>query len=451
LGITIVHKSEGQQQKAQQKVALVLAGGAISGGAFKVGGLMALNRFLGKRSVEQLDIYVGISAGAFLAAPLSAGVPGVELLRAIWGRSDRITPFRPSHFYWPNFAEYVQRPAKLAKDSMLFGPELARDVARKLVYQRRRVIPAMKRILSSEHDETLRETLAPILADLMEEHPVPFSLDYLPSGLFDNKRIEKYIRDNFERNGLPNNFRLLRLERGADLYIGATNLETGGFDVFGPDDTNPATISQAVQASTAIPGFFKPARVRGTDYMDGSISKTASMSVAASRGADLIIAYNPFRPYVPTDIFGKKDARSLKDSGALTVLNQAFRTMLHTRLHLGVEKLRLDPNFKGDIILIEPSASDLEFFNMNPLNFWSRSKAASYGFKSVKEGIESQYPLLKEILNKHGFSADLEGLQTSFIKVARAQRDEEMIDTLEDVADETSQRKKPSLKVVRTA
>jgi predicted acylesterase/phospholipase RssA len=451
LGITIVHKSEGQQRKAQKKVALVLAGGAISGGAFKVGGLMALNRFLGKRSAEQLDIYVGISAGAFLAAPLSAGVPCVELLRAIWGRSDRISPFRPSHFYWPNFSEYVSRPAKLAKDIALFGPSLSRDVARRLIYKRRRLVPGLKKILSRESDASVRETLAPILAQLMEDHPIPFSLDYLPSGIFDNNRIEKYIRYNLERNGLPNNFRLLRLERGADLYIGATNVETGGFDVFGPEDTNAATISKAVQASTAIPGFFKPARVRGTDYMDGSISKTASMSVAAAQGADLIIAYNPFRPYVPSEVFGKKDARTLKEAGALTVLNQAFRTMLHTRLHLGVEKLRLDPSFKGDIILIEPSASDLEFFNMNPLNFWSRSKAAAYGFQSVKEGVESQYPLLRDILRKHGFSADLEGLQTSFQKVVKAQRDEEMIDTLEGVAEETSRSTKPSLKVVKSA
>ena len=47
MGITFVEKSE--RRRPQAKIALVLAGGAISGGAFKLGAMIALNSFLVNR------------------------------------------------------------------------------------------------------------------------------------------------------------------------------------------------------------------------------------------------------------------------------------------------------------------------------------------------------------------------------------------------------------------
>ena len=43
MSITIIQKSDLSRPKRNPKVALVLAGGAISGGVFKLGGLMALD------------------------------------------------------------------------------------------------------------------------------------------------------------------------------------------------------------------------------------------------------------------------------------------------------------------------------------------------------------------------------------------------------------------------
>ncbi len=53
MGITFVEKSE--RRRPQAKIALVLAGGAISGGAFKLGAMIALNSFLVNRSVTHPD------------------------------------------------------------------------------------------------------------------------------------------------------------------------------------------------------------------------------------------------------------------------------------------------------------------------------------------------------------------------------------------------------------
>ena len=74
MGITVVEKSAEGTRKLNPKLALVLAGGAVTGGAFKLGGLRALEDYLVGCRVSDFHIYVGLSAGAFLAAPLASGI-----------------------------------------------------------------------------------------------------------------------------------------------------------------------------------------------------------------------------------------------------------------------------------------------------------------------------------------------------------------------------------------
>ncbi|MBT6118266.1 MAG: glycosyltransferase, partial [Rhodospirillaceae bacterium] len=66
-----VQKSQAARRR-KPKLALVLSGGAISGGAFKIGGLIALDTLFSNLSVCDFQMYMGISAGSFLAAPLAA-------------------------------------------------------------------------------------------------------------------------------------------------------------------------------------------------------------------------------------------------------------------------------------------------------------------------------------------------------------------------------------------
>jgi NAD(P)-dependent dehydrogenase (short-subunit alcohol dehydrogenase family) len=84
MGLTIVHKSDLTARKRNPRVALVLAGGAVTGGAYKLGGLKALDDFMVNRKTTDFDIYVGLSAGSFLAAPLAGGVTPVEMLNQRW-------------------------------------------------------------------------------------------------------------------------------------------------------------------------------------------------------------------------------------------------------------------------------------------------------------------------------------------------------------------------------
>src|SRR2546425_11813280 len=69
MGLTIVHKSDLATRKKNPRVALVLAGGAVTGGAYKLGCLKALDRFPVNRKTTDLDIYLRLSARALPGAP----------------------------------------------------------------------------------------------------------------------------------------------------------------------------------------------------------------------------------------------------------------------------------------------------------------------------------------------------------------------------------------------
>ncbi|MCO4760423.1 MAG: patatin-like phospholipase family protein [Myxococcales bacterium] len=452
MGITFVEKG-GDRRRTHAKTALVLAGGAISGGAFKIGGLIALNAFLDDRSVCDFDTYVGISAGAFLAAPLAVGVQPEELLRSIEGRSRRISQFTPTHFYLPNWREFIGKPVAFSRDAIGLVPAVSMTIAGLMTSDRSRMINLARRFLEEPSVPNAEQLVLPMVQAFGRHSRLQRGLSYLPSGLFDNKGIERFIRENFERNGMANHFRLLKVERDKDLYIGATNLNTAQAVVFGHDEDCSVTISEAVQASSAIPGFFRPARLNGHDYIDAGVRKTANISQAVKSGAQLIIAYNPFRPFVNYHADQLLNGqRSMSDMGILTVINQAFRTLLHTRLMLGIEKLRLDQSFQGDVILIEPSETDVTFFNLNPLAFWRRAEAAEHGFSSVKEAIERHHEQFTRILARYGISTNLTRLRRNTELIRQANYDADaIIDVLEQrVHDRREMPRRPTrLRVVR--
>ncbi len=408
MGITIVQKSDLSVRKKDPKIALVLAGGAVTGGAFKLGGLKALDDFLVNRKTTEFDTYVGLSAGAVLAAPLAAGVSPAEMIKSLDGKSEVFSRLSPLDFYNPNVRELLGRPAQLALDTLAYLPGTIGDVLEQL--------PKLARDLSTPVADALRrpsltavqEILTPIGDALAKRRGLPSPIDYLPSGFFDNSSIEQYLRYNFQRAGRPNDFRALYRSTKKELYISAMNLDTAERVVFGHDEDNSVRISEAVQASTALPGFYRPARIAGVDYVDGGVRRTANIDVAIEHQADLIICYNPFRPISNRlrrkEVDGRIviEGRPLSEGGITSVLNQVFRTLLHSRLQYGLRQYQEDTSFRGDIVVIEPKETDTHFFQMNALAYWQRLLAAELGYLSVAESIQENFDLIKQILERYG-------------------------------------------------
>jgi len=445
MGITIVQKSDLKARKRDAKIALVLAGGAVSGGAFKLGGVKALDDFLVNRKTTEFDTYVGLSAGAVLATPLAVGISPAEMIKSLEGKSQDLTRFRARDFYSPNTLEFVERPLQYALALALYVPGTIADMVRGAPKLGADLERAVRDYLRNPSASRITTILTPIAEALWSRRGIPSALDYLPSGLFDNRSIERYVRRNLRQAGLSNDFRTLYKRTKRELYISAMNLDTAERVVFGHDEDASVTISEAVQASTALPGFYKPARIKGIDYVDGGVRRTANIDVAIEHGADLVICYNPFRPFsnrVRRTFDRVRDTYTydgplLVEGGVLSVLNQVFRTLLHSRLQYGLREYQDDPNFQGDIIVIEPKESDVHFFQLNVLSYWERLKAAQIGYASVTESIERNYDLVKAILERYGLTMTRREVRQSMGKI----RDEGLLEGTEALTREVPRRR----------
>ena len=276
----------------------MLAGGAVSGGAFKVGGLKALDDFLVNRKIADLDIYVGLSAGSMLAVSLAGGITPDEMVKVLEGTSTRFDQLSPMDFYRPNLREFVERPAKFAYDLLAYAPGVAYELARQIPQLPKALGPSLSAFVKKPSYTRAEAVAMKLIEHVSPSREIPALTNHIPTGLFDNGGLERWLRRNLERIRLPNDFRSFEEKRGRRLYIAACDVDTAERVIFGADENCDLTISQAVQASTALPIFYKPPRLNGVDYMDGGIRNTANIDVAIDKGADLIICYNPFRPFL---------------------------------------------------------------------------------------------------------------------------------------------------------
>jgi len=385
-GITILTKHDAASRgDRKSKVALVLAGGAITGGAFKAGGLRALDELLRPMTrLTDFDMFVGLSAGSVLASALAAGVDAEELFRITIGKSERFAPLRGYDFMRPNFREPAERIALfIAKTAEILGS-----------YVSGREDPRTGQRFTAKQTAL---KLASVLVRLV------------PTGLFDPDGVRDYLRRQIKELGIADDFRELERARGKSLIVTAVDINTGAQVVFGPREHYSAVrVSDAVSASCALPGWYRTARVRNPRYRDpgerrwldladGGVVRTANVGVALRRGADLVIVYNPFTPirYVAPD-------RSLYEHGAYALASQLFRTVLGSRLDIGKDKILSDPGVRADIVYIEPRSEDLDFFVMNPLNFWSKQRAAEHGYESVRGALAENHEQLRGVFSRHG-------------------------------------------------
>ena len=411
MGLTLIRKSENREPVRDPKVALVLAGAAVTtGGAFKVGGLKALNDFLVDRRITDMDVYVGLSAGAVLSTHLAAGVSPDEMIRSLLGAKGRIRPLRGSDFYQLNQRELLSRPVQYLKDLATWPPGVLSDLLDVLPDLPEALEAPARAFRRNPSLGRLENLVSRLLEQLTPERGRPRVADYIPSGLFDNASVEEWMRASLARIQMPNEFRRFARKTGRELYITACDLDSAERVIFGADECTDLTISEAVQASSALPLLYKPARIHGRDFVDGGVRHTASIDIPIERGADLILCYNPFRPLVNRVREGEpaegEESQHLAEGGLKAVANQVFRTLLHSRLGLGIQRYLADESFQGDIVLLEPQESDPHAFATNPLAIWRRSEQVKHGFESVRSTIEQNFEDLEEVFGRCGISLD---------------------------------------------
>jgi NTE family protein len=369
-------RAGGQRRRRprRSKTALVLGGGGFTGGVYEIGALRALDLLSVNRTVNQFDIYVGTSAGAFVAAAVSNGVTPEEMMRVIGRQVSTTFPdARVSSLLRPNYREFVTRGLMFPLRLGALVSTLARDL---------RQISAVDIVLG--------------LAEA------------LPSGLYSTDGIERYVKRILSEPGRTDDFRRLT----AELYLVATDLDSCERVVFGRPGFDAVPISQAVSASSALPMIYKPVRIGDAEYVDGGLVSTTNLDVAVEAGAKLVVVVNPLVPYVNESANENSAAtgrrpRRVSDMGYPHIGYQAFKLIAHQRLHELARQW--EQRYPGvDIILIEPDAADELMFQTSVMNYSSRVAIARHGFQSVTLRLAEDYPRFKRICDQHGLeiSAD---------------------------------------------
>src|ERR1700752_5111697 len=116
-------------RRRRSKTALVLGGGGFTGGVYEIGALRALDLLSVNRTVNQFDVYVGTSAGSFVAAAVANGVTPEEMMRVIVQQVP--TPFpdaRVSSLLRPNYGEFVSKGLLLPFRVLSLVRSLVRDL-----------------------------------------------------------------------------------------------------------------------------------------------------------------------------------------------------------------------------------------------------------------------------------------------------------------------------------
>ncbi len=356
-----------RRRPRRSKTALVLGGGGFTGGVYEIGALRALDLLSVNRTVNQFDVYVGTSAGAFVAALTANGVTPEEMMRVV--NRQVPTPFRDidiGQLLRPNILEFAKKGALL--------PLRALQVARELG-------PRLGQV-----------SLMDVALGLAEG---------LPSGLYTGSGIEQYMRTVLSDPDRSDDFRMLDNE----LYLTATDLDTCDRVVFGSPQWDDVPISTAVRASTALPMVYAPVRVRDRELIDGGIVSTTNLDIAVEAGAKLVIVINPMVPYVNDfsragGLLGRP--RHVSDMGLPQVGYQVLKLLAYQRLHEMAKQW--EQRYPGiDILLIEPEPDDQLMFQTSIMNFTSRVAIARHGFESVTLRLAEDYDRFQAIADRHGF------------------------------------------------
>ncbi len=232
--------------------AIVVGGGGVLGGTWAVGALSALEEQLGS-GAGNVELLVGTSAGSVLMALVACGVSTSEL-REHYGE-EKVTSGPLAGYEWnPVRATGGPRPG---------WPRILR--------------PGSPKLFGSGLLKLGELPLTAVLSGL------------LPPG---GKSLERigHLVDAVSPLG-----EWAQSPSGADpaVWVVAMDYETGKRVVFGRAGAPHASLSEAVMASCAIPGWFAPIEIGNRTYVDGGAVSATSIDVVSHEGFDEVYVIAP--------------------------------------------------------------------------------------------------------------------------------------------------------------
>ncbi len=354
-----------KREDRKPSVGLALAGGAPQGAIYEIGALRGLDEALDGFSINDIEVFVGVSAGGFLNACMANGLTTAQMCRAIVKQEPGEHPFVAEIFFQPAAKEIGRR---LRQAPRLLGGALKNYRTRK----EKRLFDALTSIGGA-----------------------------LPVGVFDSEPVREYVEKIFSMKGRTDDFRQL----GRQLAVVATDIESGQRVVFGQPGWDHIPISKAVQATTALPGLYPPVEIEGRSYVDGILLKTMHASVALEAGAELVFCINPVVPVDTREAIRhhELEAGHLIRQGLPSVLSQTIRTLIHSRMNLGIRAYD-DRYPDAAVVLIEPRREDHEIFFSNIFSFASRRSVCDRAYQATRRYLRESYDEIAPKLAEHGLA-----------------------------------------------
>ena len=308
------------------KVGLVLGAGGVQGGAWLVGGLDALAEHTGWDPAAA-DVIVGTSAGSMLAALLAGGIPP-------W--------FMVAHSEGETFEGVRDASGMPAAEADRTG-----GAALQLEFDWPPPIgPGSWRLALSTLAHPRRFTPASVVAG------------WLPRGMFSNEPLREQVR-RVVPEGWPDH---------PGLKIVVCDYESGRRTVFGGPGDCPE-LADAVAASCAIPGFYKPVEVKGRRYVDGGMYSTSNLGVVRNLGLDLVICLNPTSSLHPVRAIDPREWSSV-----------FLRRASGRRLGHEARKVRTGGS---EVVLVQPLEEDLRTMSRNLMSTANRNQVIEVARRTV--------------------------------------------------------------------
>jgi NTE family protein len=234
----------GLWNRQQPAIGLVLGAGGIVGQAYQAGVLAAIQREIGW-DPRNASIIVGTSAGSITGAALRVGVPATDMAASIYG-------VRPS-----------RRGGALLE----------------------RILPADAGPLPVPSVRSLLRPWSlpnPALITRTARRPLAFRPDVaamtmLPRGQVDITGRARGL-DQVAGDRWPDGLRICAVRRSDGARV-----------VFGREGSPPARLADAVLASCAIPGYFRPITIEGREYVDGGVHSITNADVLRTENLDTVI------------------------------------------------------------------------------------------------------------------------------------------------------------------
>ena len=309
------------------KVGLVLGAGGVLGGAWLTGGVHALARET-EWDPASAEYTVGTSAGAMIGALVAADVPS-------W--------FMVAHSRGESFTGLTGPDGRPARDA---------DRAAGAVFRLHRGFPGIG-------PGSLRMALT-ALSNPLRHTPLQMMAGWLPTGLVSTDSLKEVVG-----RAVPG-----RWVDHPNFWAVACDYGTGRRVPFGRADAPRAKVADAVAASCAIPGFYRPVEIGRRRYVDGGVCSASNLDLVAGRGLDLVICLNPLSG--STGWPGPIDPRDW--------LGAVGRHANGSRLAREIRKVA---RFGTEVVLIEPTEEDREAMGRNLMSGSRRQRVIETAERTV--------------------------------------------------------------------